>query len=160
PRREAPTNRNRNEREHRVTHVAVDRLREAIARFDATSPAESGCSQLGDTELDCVRAQITDLEQDLAEYTETQNGVRRSHGADVTKLRGELKDLGTLLIYARTMRGWSQGDLAERLRMDQQKIGDFEAKGYGGASLATLREIARTLGLKSDVALDLVEIPD
>lgn len=51
-------------------------------------------------------------------------------------------------MQARIARGWTQKDLADRLRLDEQKIQDYEATDYQGASLARIRAVVRALEIE------------
>jgi DNA-binding XRE family transcriptional regulator len=75
-------------------------------------------------------------------------------------LRGQLADLGALLVQARIARGWTQRELAERLGLHMQKIQQYEATSYEGASAARLLEVARALGAVFNLTVDLVTLPD
>jgi transcriptional regulator with XRE-family HTH domain len=72
---------------------------------------------------------------------------------------GRLDELGLLLAYARTTRGWTQRHLAIRLDMDVERLRLYEATGYAAASLTTLIRVAQALGLHVSAQFEMVEAP-
>ena len=56
-----------------------------------------------------------------------------------------LSELPDLLIKARIARGYTQADLAKRLRLKPQQIQRYEATHYDSISFRRLLEIARVL---------------
>ncbi|MFQ5684916.1 MAG: helix-turn-helix transcriptional regulator [Candidatus Binatia bacterium] len=57
------------------------------------------------------------------------------------------------MIAARLKKGWTQAELARRVRMQQPNIARLEGGNYDRVSLPTLKKIARALGAKIQVRL-------
>jgi transcriptional regulator with XRE-family HTH domain len=68
------------------------------------------------------------------------------------KLEPEFQ-LARSLIAARLKKGWTQAELARRVRMQQPNIARLEGGNYDRVSLPTLKKIARALGAKIQVRL-------
>jgi transcriptional regulator with XRE-family HTH domain len=62
------------------------------------------------------------------------------------------------LRHARDLRGWSQGDLAERAAMPASSVAHFEA-GSRKPSFDTLRRLANALEVTTDYLLGRVDDP-
>lgn len=75
-----------------------------------------------------VESLIEEMESDISEYEDLQNGKQT-----VVTLQsfGELPDL---LIKARIAKNWTQADLAEKVKLNEQQIQKYESTDYAGAS--------------------------
>lgn len=62
------------------------------------------------------------------------------------------KVLATNILYARTMLGWSQEQLAEKASLHRTQIGELERQ-TSGASVDSLSMLSRALGLPMHVLL-------
>jgi HTH-type transcriptional regulator/antitoxin HigA len=92
-------------------------------------------------EIATVRAQLGDLEAELAEYVQLRSGMVRSFEA------GSIHELAVAMVMARIAKGWSQRRLAEELGVAEQQIQRYEATGYASASLARLCDVVAALGV-------------
>jgi ribosome-binding protein aMBF1 (putative translation factor) len=142
----------RNEREYRITKAQAAKFRQALEKSAKAPPPKGVHPRLQKASVDGMRAQLADLERELQDYDALQRGT--SH------LAGRLEHLGDLLVQARIARGWTQRELAERLGLHMQKIQQYEATSYVGASAARLLEVARALGLICEISVSLVPLPD
>jgi HTH-type transcriptional regulator/antitoxin HigA len=141
----------RNEREYRITKAAADKFRAAIAAGGKAPPARGVHPKLQQASLEGMRSQLADLDRDLKAYEALKKGTKR--------LQSKLGELGELLVQARTARGWTQAELAERLDLHMQKIQQYEATNYESASLTRVLDVARTLGLVGDITCKLIDLP-
>jgi len=66
----------------------------------------------------------------------------------VTLELGSLEELPAALIRARIARGWTQEQLAQKLRLPKQQIQRYEATRYASASLHRVLEVAGTLDIR------------
>jgi HTH-type transcriptional regulator/antitoxin HigA len=92
-------------------------------------------------EIATVRAQLGDLEAELAEYVQLRSGMVRSFEA------GSIPELAVAMVMARIAKGWSQRRPAEELGVAEQQIQCYEATGYASASLARLCDVVAALGV-------------
>ena len=79
--------------------------------------------------------------------------ARRRTSEQLARLGGELR-------RSRRRRRWTQRQLAEKLWLQMQKIQQYEATGYSGASSTRVAEVARALGAIGEIRLRLIELPD
>lgn len=143
----------KNEREFRITHSQAEKFRTAIATAAREGPPKGVAPKLHQVSIEGMRAQLKDLDRELLDYKTLQDPkgkVRLEDSADA---------LGALLIKARIARGWSQRELAERLGLQMQKIQQYEATEYAGASVTRVREILQALGVTARVQLQVLELP-
>ncbi len=143
----------KNEREFRITQAQAEKFRAAIAAATRARPPKGVAPKLHQVSIDAMRAQLGDLERELRDFTDLQ-----SPRANRT-IEGSADELGALLIKARIARGWSQRELGERLGLHMQKIQQYEATEYEGASVTRVREVLQILGATTRVRLQLLEIP-
>lgn len=137
-----------NERQYLITRTQAEKFRAAIAKT-AAEPGENPKMKLW--EVAGLRAKLDDLEAELRAYEtlKTAKGRKRLAGDDV----------GELLIQARIARGWSQRELAERLGLQMQKIQQYEATRYAGASKNRLEEVWQALGAQVEIRIQLASMP-
>lgn len=91
--------------------------------------------------ISALRAQISILEEQLAEYEYLKEGLTKVFEAD------SLDEFGDLVTKARIARGWSQAELAKVLEMEPQQIQRYEKNDWQKISLWRLQEIVEALGL-------------
>jgi transcriptional regulator with XRE-family HTH domain len=141
----------RNAREWRITLAAAENYRHSIAAPEKKHRELEGEDALFQrVSIDAMRAKVADLDRELAEYSALTQG-------SVTELEGRFDQFGELLIMARTARGWSLRELAERLGLKMQQIQEYEASRYERASATRLLDISRALGLTMRVHGTLVD---
>jgi ribosome-binding protein aMBF1 (putative translation factor) len=67
---------------------------------------------------------------------------------------GEAWDVALQLAALRQQAGFSQKDLARRLKTSQQQISRLESPGYEGHSLSMLRRVAKVLHARVRVVIE------
>ena len=137
-----------NERQYEQTNAAAARFREAIEKAEASPPGKKRDAQIAG-----MRAQLRTLEEELDAYRQ----LKESGGGEFTTPLGEL---GQMLTQARIARGWRQKDLAEKLEVAVGTIERYEKNDYMTASLMTLFDAARVLGLTVVCQGSMVKLPD
>jgi HTH-type transcriptional regulator/antitoxin HipB len=143
----------KNERQYLITKKALHGFRESLAALERAAPAAKDAAAHA-WQLAAVESQIATLAGEVEAYEQLQQPTS-ARAFSVT-----LEQLPALLIRARITRGWSQRELAARLGLQMQKVQQYEATDYAGASLARLLEVAQALGLTSRLEATLVELPD
>jgi HTH-type transcriptional regulator/antitoxin HigA len=83
--------------------------------------------------------EIAKLEADINDYEMLKSGKTPSPEL------GIIGQIGILLIRKRIALGWTQDDLARRLKVKPQQVQADEANNYASANLARIAEIARVL---------------
>ncbi len=86
-----------------------------------------------------VLSVIAELEEDIQSFEHL-----RGSQAEILNL-SNLEELPNQLIQARVARGFTQAELAAKLKMKPQQIQRYEASKYASASLARVLEVARVL---------------
>jgi len=99
-----------------------------------------------------IESQIEDLRKELAEYEALQK-------APDLKLHS-IADLPQVLIQARIAKGYTQEDLARRIRVMPQQIQRYEKTGYGSASFKRIVQIARALDIDFEAVVPLKRDPE
>lgn len=127
-----------NEVQYRATKAHAARFEEALRNLQADTASDRKRREL---EIGAVRAQLGDLQAELAEYEELRSGTIRSFEA------ASLPELAVALVKARIAKGWSQRRLAEELGIAEQQIQRYESTGYTSASLARLCDVVAALGV-------------
>lgn len=124
--------------QYRATKAHATRFEEALRNLQADKTSHSKRREL---EIAAVRAQLGDLQAELAEYEQLRSGTIRSFEA------ASLPELAVALVKARIAKGWSQRRLAEELGIAEQQIQRYESTGYTSASLARLCDVVAALGV-------------
>jgi ribosome-binding protein aMBF1 (putative translation factor)/cytidylate kinase len=132
----------KNERQYRITKSQADKFEDAIRELESAKPDPRVHAKLRQAQIDALRSQLTELQEEVEEYESLRSGKRR-----VLEL-GSFEDLPRALIQARIASGMSQEDLAERLGLKSQQIQRYEATDYLGASLSRVSQVVQTLGLQ------------
>lgn len=137
-----------NERQYRITHNQIEKLKKTIDTFDIKAVTERAKSKiLAKAELEALRSEYENLSVQLHEYESLKSGT-------IEKLKASsLKELPRILIRARIAKGLSQRQLADAIGLKEQQIQRYEAEEYASANLHRLVEVAHALGLNiSEVA--------
>ena len=134
----------KNERQYLVTKTQRDKFARALEQAEAR---RSGDPLLAKLEVDALRSQLAELEQQLAEYESLRSG-----GCDVIEA-SSLEELPAALVKARIAARLSQKELSERLHLKEQQIQRYEATNYRSASLARLQQVAKALGVEVRASL-------
>jgi HTH-type transcriptional regulator/antitoxin HigA len=127
-----------NEVQYRATKAHAAQFEEALRNLQADKASDRKRRGL---EIAAVRAQLGDLQAELAEYEELRSGTIRSFEA------ASLPELAVALVKARIAKGWSQRRLADELGIAEQQIQRYESSGYTSASLARLCDVVGALGV-------------
>lgn len=128
------------ERQRRAAKAQVRRLEEAL-RGQKTSDKRLD-PRLRSAARESILSQLGELQGELAEYD-------RLKASTVDDLElASLDDLPLLLIKARIVRGYTQEDLARRLRIKEAQIRKYEATSYRSARLEQVLEIAKALRIE------------
>ena len=122
-----------NEVQYRATKAHALRFEEALRNLEA----DGSVGKRRELEVAAVRAQLGDLQAELAADQELRSGAVRSFEA------ATLPELAVALVKARIVKGWSQRRLAEELGVAEQQIQRYESTGYISASLARLCDLRR-----------------
>ena len=128
-----------NERQYHVTKKRIAQFEASLASLQATSGPANLPPRLHRAMCQSIESQLADLHREVAEYE-----ALKARQVSVLKLHS-LSELPDLLIKARIARGYTQADLAKRLRLKPQQIQRYEATRYHSVSFRRLLEIARAL---------------
>jgi len=131
----------KNDRQFRITKAQVQRFEKAIKDV-AAAPKRAIHPVLQKAEMDALKSQLSDLRQELEEYTALRSGKRK------TVAFGSFEDLPKTLIQARIASGLTQEELASKLGLKPQQIQRYEATDYHSASMERMSEILRALGVR------------
>jgi transcriptional regulator with XRE-family HTH domain len=138
--------------QYRVSKAAAEKFRIALAGLTQAPSAAGVAPALAAAERRAIRAQLVELERDIDHYERLARGE--------VDLSGTLRELGPLLVAARTVRGWTQAELGTRLGLSRQQIHRYEASQYEGAALRTILAVAQAIGITTEISMDLVKLPD
>jgi ribosome-binding protein aMBF1 (putative translation factor) len=130
-----------NEKQYRVTKKRITQFEESLASLLATPRPDTLPARLHLAMREGIESQLADLRQELAEYE-----ALKAQQISTLELHS-LSELPDLLIKARIARGYTQADLAKRLRLKHQQIQRYEATRYRSVSFARLLDIAHSLDL-------------
>jgi len=131
----------KNERQYRITKAQAEKFRHAIQEFPRSLPRAIP-PVLRKAQLDALKSQLADLQQELTAYERLKSGKQK-----VVALRS-LEELPKALIQARIAGGLSQEELAAKLDLKPQQVQRYEATEYQSASLERVTEVARVLRVK------------
>jgi len=134
-----------NQRQYNVTKGQITRLENAL---NASKAAKARMAPRVYTAMVAgIQSQIDELKGQLREYEELEK-------ATALDLRSA-EELPDVLIRARVARGYTQKDLAERLKLKPQQIQKYEATRYRSASLNRVLEVMKALGLDLQAKIPL-----
>jgi len=128
----------KNQHQYRVTKAQLARLEEALKR--ARTAKTSLQPTLHKAMLAGMEAQVAELRQELEEYDSLKN-------CDVITV-GSFEELPEVLIKARIARGWTQQQLARKLKLKEQQIQRYESVNYRTVSVGRLLDIADALDIR------------
>lgn len=132
----------KNERQFRITKAQADNFRRTIAAIEARADADKRDPILRKAELDALRSQLSDLEEEITEYEQLRSGQSGAVRVE------SFEDVPNALVRARIAAGMTQEELADRLKLKSQQIQRYEATEYQSASLSRLSEVARVLSVR------------
>jgi len=128
----------KNQHQYRMTKAQLTRLEEALKRARAAETRLQPA--LHKAMITGMEAQVAELRQELEEYDSLKN-------RDVISV-GSFEELPEVLIKARIARGWTQGQLARKLKLKEQQIQRYETVNYRTVSVGRLVEIAEALDIE------------
>jgi ribosome-binding protein aMBF1 (putative translation factor) len=123
-----------NQRQYNYTRTQLERFRitlQNILKLDQNKLETQ-------VQHDAVQSEIEILEAELATYEQLRNGQAFIE-------LGSLEHIAEKLIQARVASGFTQAELAAKMKMKPQQIQRYEASKYASASLARVLEVARVL---------------
>jgi ribosome-binding protein aMBF1 (putative translation factor) len=125
----------KNEREYKITKASVKRFEKSLVHITTLTkdskiePAKLKLQEAANKSI------LAELRKQLIEYDKLKAGK-----FELSKLN-ELEAIPDNLIKARVALGWTQKDLAKRLKTTEQQIQKYEANNYKSASLSRIIEI-------------------
>jgi ribosome-binding protein aMBF1 (putative translation factor) len=128
----------KNQQQYRVTKAQVKRLEEALKGTGAAKTSLQPA--LHEAVIAGLEAQIGELQEEMEEYDALKT-------QDVL-VAGSFEELPQILIKARIARGWTQEDLARKLKLKGQQIQRYESTDYRTVSLGRLLDIAAALNIE------------
>jgi transcriptional regulator with XRE-family HTH domain len=125
-------------KEYQDALSAVKILETETMREDAQRLTASGLStRTVELLLGASRARVTQLRDQIALYERVRAG-------DLSFFNGP-EEFGRLLIGARIAKGWSQRELADRLKVHESQVSRDERNEYSGITLDRWRLLCQTL---------------
>ncbi len=124
-----------NEHQYRISKAALKRFMTALKEY---KPSPNLHPKLALAQQEAFQGQIDSLKAELEEFEQLKQNVLR---LDTEPLEG----IAEKLIQARVARGFTQAELAAKLKMKPQQIQRYEASKYANASLTRVLEVARVL---------------
>jgi ribosome-binding protein aMBF1 (putative translation factor) len=128
----------KNQHQYRVTKAQLKRLEEALNRARAAKTSLEPA--LHEAVIAGLDAQIAELREELEEYDSLK-------GRELL-VAGTFQELPQVLIKARIARGWTQEQLARKLKLKPQQIQRYESTDYRTASLGRLLDVAEALNIE------------
>lgn len=128
----------KNQHQYRVTGAQLKRLEEALKRTRAAKASLEPA--LHEAVIAGLEAQIADLQEEMEEYDSLK-------GRDVL-VADTFQELPQVLIQARIARGWTQEQLARKLKLKAQQIQRYESTEYRTVSLERLLDVAAALNIE------------
>ena len=130
----------KNQQQYRVTRAQRGRLERALRR-ERDRAAETGLQPvLHRAVIAGLEAQIIELQEEMEEYDSLKDRevlIARTFG-----------ELAQVLIKARIARGWTQAQLAGKLKLKTQQIQRYESTDYRTISLGRLQDVAAALNIE------------
>lgn len=136
----------KNERQYRITNAQAEKFKNAIHELESESPAAGVHPALLKAQIDALRSQLQDIQEELSEYESLRSGRRPMPALT------SFEHLPSALIQARIAAGLTQEELAERIGVKPQQIQRYEATDYKSASLQRVAKVIQALDLKPQEA--------
>ena len=130
-----------------MVRARVSRLAGLASELKARLLGGGADSRRAELELRAVSGEINRMAEELRDYEALRDG-RAEVGTAKT-----LEELPVLLVRARIAAGLSQAELASRLGLQEQQIQRYESTRFEAASLARLQELAKALGVSTDLSV-------
>jgi ribosome-binding protein aMBF1 (putative translation factor) len=123
-----------NQRQYNLTKANLERFKITLSNI-----LQQDISKLEvQIQRDAVQSEIEVLTNQLNAFDDLRNGQTQVE-------LGAFEGIAEKLIQARVARGFTQAELAAKLKMKPQQIQRYEASKYASASLARVLEVARVL---------------
>jgi ribosome-binding protein aMBF1 (putative translation factor) len=123
-----------NQRQYNLTKANLERFKITLSNILKLDLAKLEVQ----VQRDAVQSEIEVLTEQLTAFENLQNGQTQ---VELKSLEG----IAEKLIQARVARGFTQAELAAKLKMKPQQIQRYEASKYANASLTRVLEVARVL---------------
>lgn len=126
-----------NKKQYMVTNSQMSKLKTALKMAEGSKSKMD--PRLQKAMVAGLQSQIDDLKREMEEF----------QALEKTRCIGiaNVDELSALLTKGRIARGYTQKELAEKMRLSPQQIQRYEATGYRAASFARIQETIRVLGL-------------
>ena len=124
-----------------ISRAQTQRLETALSEARARQTDQTWLKTL---EIDALKSQIRDIEEELLEYEQLKSG--EIPAPDIPTI----DELPKVLAKARIRAGISQNALAIRIKTTPEQVQRFEASNYMGASLDMLLRVSRIVGIDTD----------
>jgi ribosome-binding protein aMBF1 (putative translation factor) len=128
----------KNQQQYRVTRAQLRRLEEALKRARAAKTSLQPA--LHEAVIAGLEEQISELREEMGEYDALK--------AQDVLVAESFEDLPQVLIKARIARGWTQEQLARKLKLKTQQIQRYESTDYRTVSLDRLLKIVAALNIE------------
>jgi ribosome-binding protein aMBF1 (putative translation factor) len=128
----------KNEKQYKITKSWIKRFETGLDNLKQMPKSKEQPWAKG-AQRRSVEGQLALLKTELADYEALKSGKTK-----VPDL-GVVEHLPQWFISKRIAKGWTQGDLAARLKMHYQQIQRYESTDYASATLETLQKVAAAL---------------
>ncbi|MDQ3779188.1 MAG: helix-turn-helix transcriptional regulator [Chloroflexota bacterium] len=143
-----------NERQYRITKREAYAFAKAItALLQQETDATPDDALFWEGQIAAMRSQLADLQDEISAYEALKSGGYPRQTLD------SIDQLPQALIEARIAAGMTQSDLARRLGIHVQQIQRYEAGNYGSASLQRITDVARAIGMVTEIAITTTPTP-
>lgn len=123
-----------NQRQYNLTKANLERFKITLSNI-----LKQDISKLEvQIQRDAVQSEIEVLTDQLNTFDDLRNGQTQVE-------LGAFEGIAERLIQARVARGFTQAELAAKLKMKPQQIQRYEASKYANASLTRVLEVVRVL---------------
>ena len=134
----------KNERQYKITNSNLEKFKKTLLDLE-----KKDVTPLIELEKNSIKSQMTDLKREIDEYNDLKSGM-----VPIFELNS-IEQLPKTLIKARISLGLSQKKLGELIGLQEQQIQRYESTDYETASIAKIKEIAKTLNLEIEKNIPL-----
>ena len=131
----------KNDRQYKITKAQAAKFERALRRLEETPDPELH-PVLRKAEIESVRSQLEELNEEVEEYEKLKNRPPRLITFE------SFEEMLQALTQARIARGLSQRALGERLHLKEQQIQRYEANDYAQCSASRLSDVMEALGVR------------
>lgn len=132
-----------NERQYAITKAKIKKFELAIAELSSKElPKDLNAQLRYQAHLDALNSQLAELSEEIKEYENLKKGNIKSLRLD------SFEQLPEALIKARIVRGLTQEQLADILKVKPQQVQRDEANRYASASFTKILGIQKALNLE------------